>query len=189
MKLYPLQEEELKDFTIDFFYEFSNFVGLPHFISYATDQPPSYNELLLAHKHMMIGGRYQFTNYQFPTGINNTERITITKVNSKIFVYVNGVLVNQTTSSAAGSIKKGGVWILSQEQDCMEGCFEESQRFIGKICNFQMWNYGMNQSSTDKLFLNDGLMDPGNIFDNPPSYTFEEKHGAFISKSKYQGMY
>ena len=52
-------------------------------------------------------------------------------------------------------IRSGGSWILGQEQDAIEGKFDKNQRFIGKICDFQMWNYGMNPESLKKLFLND----------------------------------
>ena len=78
-------------------------------------------------------------------------------------------------------IKAGGSWVLGQEQDLVEGGFDRSQRFIGKICDFQIWDYGMNQDSMTKLFLNNGQVNAGNIFNSPPSYALEFRNGALLS--------
>ena len=85
-------------------------------------------------------------------------------------------------SSSYVSVQKNHT--VGQEQDRINGqnahpnSFETGERFIGEICNFQLWNYGMSEESLKKLFLNDGSMQTGNVFDSPPSYTFEKKHGA-----------
>jgi hypothetical protein len=80
----------------------------------------------------------------------------------------------------------GGSWVLGQDQDdgwrkSVEKTFDKNQRFIGKICDFQIWNYGMNQDSLKKLFLNNGVA--GNIFNSPPTYALEFKNGATSSQT------
>ena len=169
VKLHPIQEEVLNDFTVDFSYEFSYLAGGAFFLSYAI--PQNANEILFGSY-----GWYGTANYDFPREINTTNRFTLTRVNSKISVYSNQNLVLETTSPQ--SVRTGGVWLLGQDQDSVEGGFEIDDRFVGKICNFQMWNYGMNRESLGKLFRNDGSMARGNFFDSPPSYAFERKNGA-----------
>ena len=172
VKLHPLQEEVLNDFTVDFSYEFSYSPGKgmdAAFLSYAI--PQHANEILFGSY-----GWFGVSSFDFPLEVNTTNRFTLTRVNSKISVYANQKLVLETTS--AQSVRTGGVWLLGQDQDEVEGGFDIEDRFVGKICNIQMWNYGMNQESLDKLFLNDGSMAPGNFFDSPPSYAFERKNGA-----------
>ena len=123
---------------------------------------------------------YTATSMAMPVEIGTTKRVTITRMNSEISVYINGKFVHKFAkiSKIANPIRAGGSWILGQEQDQKEGGFQKNQRFTGKICDFQMWDYGMNEDSLKKLFLNDGSVAPGNVFDSPPAYAFKKKNGA-----------
>ena len=182
VKLHPLQYEELNDFTIDFTYEFSDATSEPYFLSYFYSKYYNGpNELQIGQKGGKIRNSqfYDATSTPMPLEIGTTKRVTITRMNSKISVYVNGKFVKiPKIPKIANPIRPGGSWILGQEQDQEGGGFQKHQRFTGKICDFQMWDYGMNQKSLKKLFLHDGSVAPGNIFDSPPTYVFKKKNGA-----------
>ena len=179
VKLHPLQYEELNDFTIDFTYEFSDATSTPYFLSYALSNHYN-NELVIGQGNGIISAKSFYTNKAyFPRVIKTTQRVTVTRIGSEVSVYANGKFVQKLKMSTP--IRSGGSWILGQEQDAIEGKFDKNQRFIGKICDFQMWNYGMNPESLKKLFLNDGSIKAGNVFNSPPSYSLEKKNGAIQS--------
>jgi CUB/sushi domain-containing protein len=48
-------------------------------------------------------------------------------------LYVDGALAFMGTLSAGGVIDPGGTLILGQEQDCVGGCVDPAQRFIGDL--------------------------------------------------------
>ena len=180
MKLHPLQDEILDDFTIDFSYEFSDVTSRAHFLSYATSKHN--NELAIGQKRGMLADQHIYDAALFPLDIETAHSVTIVRVNDEISIYADGELLE--TSIMTDTIGTGGVWIIGQEQDGINGqnteeeWFEAQERFIGKICDFQMWNYGLDEESLEILFLNDGSMETGNVFDSPPSYTFEKINGA-----------
>merc|ERR1711990_1083846 len=76
-------------------------------------------------------------------------------------------------SEAKKSLTPGGIFILGQEQDRLEGGFVKQQRFIGEVCNFQMWDSVVD---TAKLYAE--KLKPGNVFDSPITYRYELKNGA-----------
>ena len=177
VRLHPLQDEVLNDFTIDFTYKFSDATSSPYFLSYAYTDYWN-NEVIIGQKYGIINGKkiYIPEDKVVPLEIGTTERVTITRVNSETSVYINGIFVHK--KKITDPIRSGGSWILGQEQDKKEGKFDKNQRFIGKVCDFQLWNYGMNQDSLNKLFLHDGSVAPGNVFNSPPSYAFKKNNGA-----------
>jgi len=185
VKLHPIQDKELNDFTIDFTYEFSEATKDPYFLSYAQGKTKWGNDLLIGQKHGIVNTvRFYEPKGSFagiPLDIGTTERVTITRINSEVSLYSNGKII--TKKNIATPIEAGGSWVLGQDQDegwrkSVEKTFDKNQRFIGKICNFQIWDYGMNQDSLKKLFLKDGSLNAGNVFDSPSSYAFELKNGA-----------
>merc|ERR1739838_203916 len=176
VKLTPIQDKVLNDFTVDLTFKVSDATKSAYFLSYAYSNKHN-NEFLVGQGRGLIGSKYYYNNKAyFPAEIKTTQRVTVTRINSEISVYANGKFVHKQKVSTP--IRAGGSWILGQEQDALEGKFDKTQRFIGEICDFQMWNYGMNQDSLKKLFLNDGSVIPGNVFDSPPSYAFKKKNGA-----------
>jgi len=180
VKLTPLQDKALNDFTVDFTYKFSDATSEPYFLSYAHTNYYT-NEAIIGKNYGIINSKQFYNPTVMPKGlpleIGTAERVTITRMNSEISVYVNGkfVLKNKV---AVSPIRPGGSWVLGQEQDDKEAKFDKKQRFIGSICDFQMWDYGMKEDSLKKLFQNDGSVAPGNVFDSPPAYAFKKKNGA-----------
>ena len=75
----------------------------------------------------------------------------------------------------AHKIRKGASWVLGQEQDTRGGGFDPTQRFIGTICNFQMWNVGLTKAIAPDFFKNPLSIGKPTVFDNPPSYKLELK--------------
>ena len=176
VRLHPLQDKVLNDFTVDFTYEFSDATSTPYFLSYAKSKKYN-NEFIIGLPGGFIGSKWIYQNKgAFPLSIKTSQRITVTRIKSEISVYANGKFIEK--KNMATPIRSGGSWILGQEQDTIEGKFDKTQRFIGKICDFQMWSYGMNPDSLKKLFQNDGSVKPGNFFNSPPSYAFKKKNGA-----------
>ena len=47
---------------------------------------------------------------------------------------------------------------------------DEKQQFFEKICDFQMWDKGLDEGEIERLFSNDNLTQAGNVFDSPPKY-------------------
>ena len=167
----------MNDFTVDLTFKISDPISNAYFLSYAYTNGYN-NEFLIGRQNGLINSKYFYnkkTDY-LPLDIKTLQRVTVTRIDSKIYVYANDKLVH--SQEMLTPIRAGGTWILGQEQDKQEGKFDKTQRFIGKICDFQMWNYGMNQDSLKKLFLQDDSVAPGNVFNNPPSYAFTKKNGA-----------
>lgn len=48
-------------------------------------------------------------------------------------LYVDGALAFSGTLSVGATIDPGGTLVLAQEQDCVGGCFDAGQRFIGDM--------------------------------------------------------
>jgi len=171
VKLIPRQDKALNDFTVDFTYKFSDATSTPYLLSYALNNN-DHNEFLIGLGDGYIGSKNLFNKKgDFPLKIKSSQRITVTRIKSEVSVYANGKFVGKKT--VATPIRPGGSWVLGQEQDAKEGKFDKTQRFIGKICDFQMWNYGMNPNSLKKLFKNDGSVAPGNYFN-----AFQKRNGA-----------
>ena len=57
---------------------------------------------------------------------------------------------------------------------------DEKQQFFEKICDFQMWDKGLDEGEIEKLFSNKNQLEAGNIFDSPPTYEFEKKYGNIV---------
>jgi len=171
VKLIPVQDKVLNDFTVDFTYKFSDATSTPYLLSYALDSKDN-NEFLIGLGDGYINNKNMYNKKaNFPLKIKSSQRVTVTRSKSEISVYANGKFVGK--KNLATPIRPGGSWVLGQEQDSKEGKFDKTQRFIGNICDFQMWNYGMNPKSLKKLFRNDGSVAPGNYFN-----VFQKKNGA-----------
>merc|ERR1712142_1012763 len=171
VRLSPLKDKVLNDFTVDLTYEFSDATSTPYLLSYALNNN-DHNEFLIGLGDGYIGSKNLYNKKgDLPLKIKSSQRITVTRIKSEVSVYANGKFVGKKT--VATPIRPGGSWVLGQEQDAKEGKFDKTQRFIGKICDFQMWNYGMNPNSLKKLFKNDGSVAPGNYFN-----AFQKRNGA-----------
>ena len=104
-------------------------------------------------------------------------RVTISVKDANSLVYLDRKLISEK------KLKKqvfdgNGIWMLGQEQDAFGGGFSQEQRVIGSICNFRMWNSGLNKTGVTEFFKNPKLITVQPVFDNPPTYRFEKNNGA-----------
>ena len=95
-------------------------------------------------------------------------------VNGDQIHYINGAQVK--TSNSRKSWRAGGFFLLGQDQDSVGGGFDAGQRFIGDICNFQMWDRVLNDDERQRLWAGQQVI--GNVFDSPISYNYELQNGA-----------
>jgi len=175
--LHPLTEQAITDFTIDFSMKITKMTPEPFFVSYAV--PGSDNELLLGlgasqwYAHNSVAG--------YPkqrVSVNVYHRVTFTLKDTRIRVYLDGVLITEKKVRPR-ALTSGGTWVLGQDQDAVGGEFDVEQRLIGKICNFRMWNFGMDEQEIPSFFDNPSLSQARTIFDNPPTYRYEKMNGAY----------
>ena len=102
-------------------------------------------------------------------------RFSISVKKTSMLIYWDGALYKKRTVLQT-SLQSGGIWILGQEQDAMGGNFALNQRVIGKICNFRMWNIGMDETD---VFVAPNATKSQIVFDSPPTYKFEKVNGAY----------
>ncbi|MHC4908811.1 MAG: LamG-like jellyroll fold domain-containing protein [Planctomycetota bacterium] len=55
-------------------------------------------------------------------------------------IYVDGEAVVTTTFQAGSTLQDGGVMMLGDEQDCLGGCIDPAQAFIGTLDEVRLWN-------------------------------------------------
>jgi len=174
--LHPLTEQAITDFTIDFSVEITKMTPQIMFLSYAV--PGANNELLLGlgdlwHTHVGVTG---YSKQR--VSVNVYRRVTFTLKDTNIWVYWDGVLFKKMQVRRR-ALTSGGTWVLAQDQDTVGGGFEAKQRLVGKICNFRMWNFGMDEEETPTFFDNPYPSQARTIFDNPPTYRYEKMNGAY----------
>ena len=174
--LHPLHDQPIGDFTIDFSYRLSKITSAPHLFSYAA--PERDNELLIAFTHAIYG---HSSGPSFPIHgkeLNVFHRVTMTLKNTKVLMYWDRELI------AEKQVKKyvlvnGGAWVLGQEQDEVRGGFDPTQRVIGSICDFRMWNAGLDKNGVKEFFKKPDTITVDPIFDSPPTYRYEKQNGAY----------
>merc|ERR1719334_2205730 len=81
-------------------------------------------------------------------------------------------------------VAQGASWVLGmgRELDGKPGTakkFDKNQKFIGDICEFQMWNRGFfDDSAAKRFFKNPYSIGRPTLFDYPISYRYTLKNGA-----------
>ena len=148
----------------------------PFFLSYAV--PGADNELLLGlthlwHAQVNIAG-YPKKNVR----VHVFRRVTLTLKGTNLLVYWDGELFTKKQVQRK-ALRTGGSWVLSQEQDAVGGKFDPNQRLVGKICNFRMWSFGMDEEEATSFFQDPYPSKAQAVFDNPPTYRFEKMNGAY----------
>ena len=174
--LHPLVDSPKTDFTLDFHFEFSKMTSDPHFFSYATRRQS--NELVFSMREIDRKGRDDGIWQLVPINdvrANVKYRLSISVKDTTMLIYWNGALYKKKAVRRL-SLQSGGLWILGQDQDAMGGNFNLGQRVIGKICNFRMWNIGMEETN---VFVAPNATKSQVVFDSPPSYKFEKANGAY----------
>ena len=181
VRIHPLKQTNITDFTIDFSYELTKSTKGPGFLSFSTSNDA--NELVLTMKNGLRANKNFYNLYEdWPsTNVNDFERITVVKRANIVSLYVSGQLKLSKSLTTDTEFDTNGFWVLGQEQDQKEGGgFDKTQQFFGKICDFQMWDKGLDEGEIEKLFSNKNQVEAGNIFDSPPTYEFEKKYGNIV---------
>ena len=174
--LHPLHDQPIGDFTIDFSYRLSKITPNPPLLSYAT--PGRFNELTIMFDHANYGNSRGLSFPIHGKELNVFHRVTMTLKNTKVLMYWDRELI------AEKQVKKyvlvnGGAWVLGQEQDEVRGGFDPNQRVIGSICDFRMWNAGLDKNGVKEFFKKPDTITVDPIFDSPPTYRYEKQNGAY----------
>ena len=173
--LHPLNDQPISEFTIDFTLQFSKWTADPCFISYMA--PGSDNQVMIGLKSIWIGS-VRLSSYPGQrVSVGEYRRFTMSVRDGQTLVYWERELFAKLPYLGK-TLKSGGRWLLAQDQDSIGGSFDASQRFVGKICNFRMWNYGLNENEMKEFFVNPNITVDQMVFDNPPTYEYEKRNGA-----------
>ena len=149
----------------------------PHWISVADNIRD--NQFLVSDYHLIIGqNRMKFNTLRSSIKLGVFHRMTITRKGNQLLVIWDGKEYSAT--GFADKIPKGASWVLGQDQDEPRGGFVATERFIGNICNFQMWNVGFTKEEASQFFENPLSFGKPAVYDSPPSYKFESMNGAFF---------
>ena len=129
-------------------------------------------------KDYFIGGKsFDGHDIQGKT-LNTFYRVTVTVKNANSLLYLDQKLIAEKKVEKYVLVS-GGIWMLGQDQDALGGGFDTKQRLIGSICNFRMWNSGLNKTEVAEFFKNPKTMTAQPVFDNPPTYRYEKNSGAY----------
>ena len=187
MLIYPLQDKTVTDFTIDMRVMFTDKTKLTYFVSGANNRGS--NTLLAGMTGIwtLNGNIFKPPDLVKNLKLNKFYRYTLTRKGRTMRMYWDGKLHYENNRVHRRSVPRGTYWLLGQDQDRKGGGFDSSQRFIGKMCNFQMWDVGLNKNQMTDFFKNPKKSSIGKpkLFDNPPSYEYELKDGA--SKEEQTG--
>jgi len=175
--LHPLYDQAISEFIIDFTLQFSKWTVVPVFISYFAPGAGNGNELLIALRELWIGSVRIAPFPAQDVAIGEYRRFTMSVKDGQTLIYWDRKLFAKLPNQRK-TLKSGGTWVLAQNQESMGGGFDDDQRFIGKICNFRMWNYGLNEIEMKEFFVNPNTTVDQMVFDNPPTYEYEMRYGA-----------
>merc|ERR1719348_664947 len=168
----PLHDEPIADFTVDMRLKFAKMTSDSFYLSvYSTRD----NEFLIGNRGVFIAQKeYSIPSIKSAVKLGTYHRITVTRRGNQLQMYLDGKLKAEK-SVTTFKIPKGASWILGQEQDKRGGSFMADQRFIGNICDFQMWNVGLTKAGAPDFFKNPLSIGKPALFDSPPSYKLELK--------------
>ena len=110
-------------------------------------------------------------------------RFTFSRKANVYSLYVDGQL-HLRKKGTRMTIAQGASWVLGmgRELDGKPGTakkLDKNQKFIGDICEFQMWNRGFSEDSAAKRFFkNPYSIGRPTLFDYPINYRYTLKNGA-----------
>ena len=171
LRIHPLNDE-IRDFTVDTFIRLSKLNTETGIVSYASGR--SDNDLTVTLRAAFVFGKRLFFVSSLTTKTHVFERLTIVKKQGEFKFYLNEQLY-KTFLAEDKPLLQNGYWVLGQEQDSVGGGFAAYHQFHGMICDFQMWNRALDDSTIERLFSDVSSVEAGNVFDNPPTYQFEKK--------------
>ena len=168
----PLRNEEIADFTIDMRLKFAKITSDPYYVSVYSNRD---NEFVIGDKAVIIAQKaYSLPSVKSNVKLGTYHRLTISRKGNQLRMYWDGKLKAERKVTTF-KIPKGASWIIGQEQDTRGGGFVAAQRFIGNICNFQMWSVGLTKEGAPDFFKNPLSIGKPALFDSPPSYKLELK--------------
>ena len=116
------------------------------------------NEILLfqtnsSHLSVYIHGSSQSFHLPTPLSDNNWHQIAVSYDGSEISLYMDGQLVGAKSLvySSALRVDPGGL-LLGQEQDCVGGCFETGQIYIGEIDELRFFNHFSSATQINRIY-------------------------------------
>ncbi|XP_037922099.1 sushi, von Willebrand factor type A, EGF and pentraxin domain-containing protein 1-like isoform X3 [Hermetia illucens] len=90
---------------------------------------------------LYVHGQHIVTDITINDGIWHFICVAWTSNNGYYEIYLDGKLLHAGLNLSANSvIEKGGILIIGQEQDQLNGDFSESESFVGNIAYFDIWD-------------------------------------------------
>ena len=184
MIIEPLHDEQIDDFTLDMYFQFAKMTSDPFYISVYTNRD---NDFMLGNRAIMIGtSKYSLSIDNSAIKLGTYYRLTVTRKGNKLRMYFNGKLEKELDVNTF-KVPTGAFWVLGQEQDSRGGGFNAKQRFIGNICDFQMWNVGLTKEKAPNFFKNVLAIGDPALYNSPPSYKFQLKDATQLQEEDLVG--
>ena len=175
MVITPLHDEAIADFTVDMQLKFAKMTKDPFYVSVYSNRD---NEFLIGNRGVFIAQKeYSIPSIKSAIKLGTYHRVTVTRKGNQLLMYLDGKLKAEK-SVTTFKIPKGASWILGQEQDKRGGSFVADQRFIGNICDFQMWNVGLTKGEAPEFFKNVFKIGNPALYNSPSNYKFELKEAT-----------
>jgi len=178
VKIFPLNDQKINDFTVDMRLKFTKKTSSPFFMT-AFKGSGNADQLAVG-----LAGIWTKQSHRLKAKLNIKEgqyyRFTFSRKGAIYSIYINGKLHLQK-SSGKYQVPSKAAWVLGQEQDKTHGGFDKNQRFIGNLCEFRMWNKGFTsgRGGADAFFSKKpAAFGKPSLFDFPISYRYEVKDGA-----------
>ena len=186
VKLHPppqFQKKQLEAFTVDFHFRPFSASKTPVFLSYGTvvdEAETEFEQKIL----LYLPKGYLLPDPEITAGLklydepgrNRSAPVRITIAGDKegfsVFFDTEKKVSKQNEWE---TVPMAGSWVMGQEQEEFEGGFHLKDRVRGKICNFQMWDFKLNEDQLGLLFASDISL-RGNLFDSPPTYQYDYKN-------------
>lgn len=169
---------DLGALTVDIYATLTQSTGDPCYVSYAI--PGQNNELVLGSKgYVHINGALPIRRHTSIPALKRKVRYTVTwdGTSGVTVLYIDGK--ESARGTHKGKLRAGGSFVLGQEQDSVGGGFVSSQRFIGDLCDLQMWARVLSTAERQALFSGRAVS-RGDVFDLPPTYTHALHAGALM---------
>ncbi len=117
------------------------------------------NEWLLWHNGSSTIQTFLFgsaVSYTLPYAINDDQwhHIVWERSGTTESLYLDGSLVSSNTRSANPIAVDTGGLMIGQEQDCVGGCFQSGQVFVGEIDELLFYGYALPGSSIQSIYNN-----------------------------------
>ena len=88
---------------------------------------------------------------------DNWHHLVITRVNSQVCLFINGVeqACGNSVGSGVLSVTNANAVVIGQEQDSYGGSFSTSQNFVGQLDEFKIYNAQLLATDIDSIYQNE----------------------------------